>query len=157
ASAPPGPGKWVDVTARVRTGSAYTIGRIDFSGHHRTNESTLRRAMQVQERSVLDLGKLRASPARLNQSGLFEPLALHDVELRTTPDPRPADLTIARREQRGRRWSLSGPIRSFSPGGSLQAAISSRLPPWGRGVLEAATYQLTFSLTGLSNPLIRWL
>jgi hypothetical protein len=39
----------------------------------------------------------------------------------------------------------------------LEATVSSRLPPWGRGIFEASTYYLTFSVTGFSNPLIRLL
>jgi Surface antigen variable number repeat len=149
-------GGWVDVTSRVQTGSAYTVGRIDFSGHYRINESTLRRAMALQERSPFDFGKLRASLARLNRSGLFEPLALGDVEIRRRSDTLTADLTVAIRERPGRRWSLSGPLGA-SAFGLLEATISSRLPPWGRGVFEASTYYLTFSVTGFSNPLIRLL
>jgi outer membrane protein assembly factor BamA len=147
--------KWVDVTARVRMGSAYAVGRIDFSGHHRINESTLRRAMALQERSLFDADKLRRSLASLNRSGLFEPLTLSDVDIRRNTDTLTADLRIPVRERRG-RWSLSGPIGpAFS--GSLQAAISSRLPPWSRGLFEASTYYLTFSLVGPANPLLRLL
>jgi len=102
------------------------------------------------------VGKLRTSLARLNRSGLFEPLTLHDVEIERNPDTLTADLTIAIRERAARRWSLSGPIGP-SVFGLLEATISSRLPPWGRGILEASTYYLTFSLTGFSNPLIRLL
>jgi hypothetical protein len=147
---------WVDLTARVQTGSAYTVGRIDFSGHHRINESTLRRAMALQERSPFDVGKLRASLARLDRSGLFEPLTPGDIEIRKKPDTLTADLTVAIHERSGRRWSLSGP---FGPSafGLLEATISSRLPPWGRGTFEASTYYLTFSAIGFSNPLIRLL
>ena len=147
---------WVDVTSRVRPGSAYTVGRIDFSGHRRINESTLRRAMALQERSTFDVGKLRASLARLNRSGLFEPLTPADVEIQRNPDTLTADLKVAIRERSGRRWSLSGPVGP-SALGLLDATISSRLPPWGRGVFEASTYYLTFSVTGFSNPLIRLL
>src|SRR5688572_3735313 len=57
---------WVDVTARVRTGSPYVVGRISFSGHYRVNESTLRRAMVLQERDLFDVDKLRRSVAQLN-------------------------------------------------------------------------------------------
>jgi hypothetical protein len=148
--------KWVDVTARVRMGPAFSVGRIYFSGHHRINESTLRRAMALQERSLFDVGKLRSSLARLNRSGRFEPLTLHDVEIRRNPDTLTADLTIAIRERPGGRWSLSGPVGPTGLG-LLQASISSRLPPWGRGVYEASTYYVTFSLMGLSNPLVRLL
>ena len=147
---------WVDVTARVRTGSAYTVGRIDFSGHNRINESTLRRAMALQERSPFDVGKLRVSLERLNRSGLLEPLTAGNVEIRRNPDTLTADVTLAVRERRGRRWSLSGPLGP-SAFGLLEATISSRLPPWGRGIFETSTYYLTFSATGFSNPLIRLL
>ena len=147
---------WVDLTARVRTGSAYTVGRINFSGHNRINESTLRRAMALQERSPFDVGKLRVSLERLNRSGLLEPLTAGHVEIRRNPDTLTADVTLAIRERRGRRWSLSGPLGP-SAFGLLEATISSRLPPWGRGIFEASTYYLTFSVTGFSNPLIRLL
>jgi hypothetical protein len=147
---------WVDVTVRARPGPAYTIGRINFSGHQRVNESTLRRAIALQERSTFDVGKLRSSLARLNRSGLFEPLTPGDVEIRRNPDTLTADLTIATRERSGRRWSLSGPLGP-STFAMLEATVSSRLPPWGRGIFEASTYYLTFSVIGWSNPLIRLL
>jgi surface antigen-like variable number repeat protein len=148
--------RWVDVTSRVQTGSAYTVGRIEFSGHYRINESTLRRTIALQERSPFDVGKLRDSLARLNRSGLFEPLTPRDVVIRRRPDTLTADLTIAIRERPGRRWSLSGPLGPAAFG-LLEATISSRLPPWGRGIFEASTYYLTFSAVGFSNPLIRLL
>lgn len=146
---------WADVIARVRTGPEYTVGRIDFSGHRHVNESTLRLALSLQERSLFDVGRLRRGLARLNRTGLFEPLTLDDVEIRRNSDTLTADLTIAVREQAARRWLVSGPLGPAVFGGSLQAAISTRLPPWGRGVLEASTYSLTFSLLGLSSPLPR--
>jgi hypothetical protein len=155
-SALPNGREGADVTSRVRMGSAYTVGRIAFSGHHRINESTLRRAMVLQERSLFDVGKLRASLARLNRSGLVEPLTLADVEIRKRPDTLTADLTMRIHERPGRRWSLSGPLGP-SAVGLLEATISSRLPPWGRGIFEASTYYLTFNAIGISNPLIRLL
>src|SRR5262249_19546602 len=124
--------------------------------HQRINESTLRGAMYLQERSLFDVGKLRASLAALNRSGLFEPLTLRDVEIMKNPDALTADLTIVVREPPRRRWSLNGPVGP-SAFGFLEARVSSRLPPWGRGLFEASTYYLTFSLTGFSNPLIRLL
>jgi len=158
-AAPPAPSdadrKWVDVTAWVRMGSAYAVGRIDFSGHRRIGEATLRRAIALRERSVLDLEQLRRSLARLNRSGLLEPLTLQDVTIGRNPGTATVDLTISVRERPGGRWSLSGPLGLA--GGSLQATVSSRLPAWGRGVLEASTYYATFSLIGVSNPLFRLL
>jgi hypothetical protein len=148
---------WVDVTARVRTGSPYVVGRISFSGHYRVNESTLRRAMVLQEREVFDVEKLRRSLAQLNRSGLLEPITPDDVEIERNPARLMADLTISLRERPRGQWWLSGPIAATGFTGSLQAAISSRLPPWGRGIFEASTYYVTFSLTGLPNPLVRLL
>ena len=148
---------WVDVTARVRTGSPYVVGRISFSGHYRVNESTLRRAMVLQERAVFDVGKLRRSIAQLNSSGLLEPITPDDVEIKRNPSRLMADLTISLRERPRGQWWLSGPVAAAGFTGSLQAAISSRLPPWGRGVFEASTYYVTFSLIGVPNPLVRLL
>ena len=102
------------------------------------------------------MGKLRAGLARLNRSGLLEPLTPGDVEIRRRPETLTADLTVAIRERRGRRWSLSGPLGP-SAFGLLEATVSSRLPPWGRGMFEASTYYLALSVTGFSNPLIRLL
>lgn len=146
-------GNWADVRATVKEGTARAVGRISFSGHYRINESTLRRMMALQERAVFDVGKLRRSIARLNGSGLFEPLTLADVEIQRNDDGWSADLTIPLRERPRGRWWLSGPLLPMGFGGSLQAAISSRLPPWGRGVFEASTYYATISLIGFTNPL----
>jgi hypothetical protein len=133
-------------------GSAYTVGRIDFAGHQAINDSTLRRAMTLYERDVFDVGKLRRSVARLNDSGLIEPLALTDVRITRNADGGAADVIIPLRERRRPWWSLSGPI---IPGlGSYHASISSRLPPWGRGVLEMSTYYVSFNLFGLAKPLL---
>jgi hypothetical protein len=155
-AAPAGRGtNWVDVTARVRTGSPYAVRRISFSGHYRINESTLRRAMVLQEQSLFDVGKLRRSLARLNRSGLLEPITADHVEIEKNPAGLTADITISLRERPRRHWSLSGPAAASGFIGSLEAAISSRLPPWGRGVFEASTYYVTFSLIGFPNPLFR--
>jgi hypothetical protein len=157
-AAPPGSeSNWVGVTARVRTGSPYVVGRISFSGHHQVNESTLRRAMVLQERALFEVGKLRRSLARLNRSGLLEPITADDVEIQRNPTGLTADLTISLRERPRGRWSLSGPVIATRLTGSPQATISRRLPAWGRGVFEASTYYVTFSLIGLPNPLVRLL
>jgi hypothetical protein len=144
----------VNVTARVQMGAAYTVGRIDFSGHYRINDSTLRRAFALRERSILNVEKLRQSLASLNRSGLVDPLTTSDIGIRRHPDTLTADLTIPVRERLG-RWSLSGPLGPTGFLTLLQASISARLPGWGRGPFEASTYYLTFSVLGFSNPLVR--
>jgi hypothetical protein len=103
--------------------------------------------MLLQERAVFDVVKLRRSLARLNQSGLFEPLTIDDVAIQPRDDGVTLDLAISLRERRPARWSLSGRVLPFT--GSLQAAISSRLPPWGRGLFEASTYAITLNLIGI--------
>jgi hypothetical protein len=136
----------------AHTGPPYAVGRISFTGHHRINDSTLRRAMVLRERDVFDVGKLGRSLARINEIGLAEPLAIADVAFTPHSDGVTADITIPLRERGRRWWSLSGPI---IPGlGSYQASISARLPPWGRGLLDASTYLVTFNLLGLAGPLL---
>ena len=142
----------IELTAKVHTGPPYGVGRITFTGHDRINDSTLRRAMTLNEREVFDVGKLRRSLARLNATGLVEPLTLGDVVISKHDDRATADITIPLRERGRRWWLLSGPV---IPGlGSYHASISSRLPPWGRGILDASTYYVTFNLLGLAKPLL---
>jgi hypothetical protein len=141
-----------DVTARIRMGSAYSIGRISFAGHSTINDSTLRRAMTIVERDRLDVRQLRRSLARINDLGVFEPIALSDISVARRADGVTADLTVPLRERKRRWWSLSGPIL---PGvGSLKASVASRLPPWGRGIFEATTYAVSLNVTGFAKPFL---
>lgn len=146
-----GPGTPEDVAARIWMGSPHAIGRIHFAGHSGINDSTLRRAMTVYERDLLDIGQLRRSVARLNDIGVFEPLTLADIIVQRR-DGVTADLTIPLRERKRRWWSVSGPTL---PGlGSLRASVASRLPPWGRGVFEATTYFVSLNVAGFSKPFL---
>ena len=145
-----------ELTAHVRMGSAYTVGRVTFAGHRGISESTLRRAMTLRERELFDVGKLRRSLARLNDTGLIHPLTLADVAIVQRVDGVTADITIPLRERKRRWWSLAGPLIP-GLGGPLQASIASRLPPWGRGLFEASTYYVTFNAIGVAKPLLRLL
>jgi Surface antigen variable number repeat len=142
----------LDLTARIWVGSAHAVGRIDFTGHSRINDSTLRRAMTIYERDLLDVGQLRRSLARINDIGVFEPLTLADMSIARRDDGVTADLTIPLRERKRRWWSVSGPM--FPGIGTLQATLSSRLPPWGRGVFEATTYFVSLNVTGFAKPFL---
>jgi outer membrane protein assembly factor BamA len=82
---------------------AHAVGRINFAGHSRINDSTLRRAMTIYERDLLDVGQLRRSLARINDIGVFEPLTLADISVVDRDDGVTADLTIPLRERK-RRW-----------------------------------------------------
>jgi hypothetical protein len=142
----------VDLTARISEGSAHTVGQINFAGHSRIDDSTLRRAMTIYERDLLDVRKLRRSLARISDIGIFEPLAVADISIARRDDGITADLTIPLRARKRRWWSVSGPI---VPGlGMWQASLASRLPPWGRGVLEATTYFVSLNMVGFAKPFL---
>jgi hypothetical protein len=142
-----------DLSARIWMGPARAVGRIHFTGHDGVNDSTLRRAMTLYERDLFDVTRLRRSLARLNSLGLFEPLSLSDMQIAARDDGVSADLTIPLRERKRRWWSVSGPA---IPGlGWLQASVSSRLPPWGRGIVDASTYFVTFNVIGLVPAIVR--
>jgi Surface antigen variable number repeat len=147
-----GAGTPVDVTARIWIGSAHTIGRINFAGHSGINDSTLRRALTVYERDVLDVGQLRRSLARINDIGVFEPVTVADVTVVHRDDGVTADLTISLRQRKRRWWSFSGPVL---PGiDPLRASLASRLPPWGRGIFEATTYFVSINVAGFAKPFV---
>ena len=142
----------VDLTARIWMGSAHAVGRINFTGHSGINDSTLRRAMTIYERDMLDVGQLRRSLARINDIGVFEPLTLADISVARRDDGVTADLTIPLRERKRRWWSVSGPM--FPGIGTLRASLASRLPPWGRGVFEATTYFVSLNVAGFAKPFL---
>jgi outer membrane protein insertion porin family len=145
--------KWVDVTARVERGTSYHIGRIEFLGNRSFSDQTLRRTLLVNEGDLLDQMLLRKSMARINSTGFFESLTESSVVINTPPGSTRADITFQLREKKMRRWSFSGPVGPMSLGGSLQFSIGSRLPPWGRDVLELSTYTASLSLILLPKPL----
>ena len=147
-----GTGGLLDLTARIWVGSAHAVGRINFTGHSGINDSTLRRAMTIYERDLLDVGQLRRSLARINDIGVFEPLTLADIRVARQDDGVTADLTIPLRARKRRWWSVSGPV--FPGIGTLRASLSSRLPPWGRGVFEATTYFVSLNVAGFATPFL---
>ena len=142
----------LDLTARIWVGSPHAVGRIKFTGHFGINDSTLRRAMTIYEHDLLDVGQLRRSLARINDIGVFEPLTLAQISVARRDDGVTADLTISLVERKRRWWSLSGPM--FPGNGTLRATLSSRLPPWGRGVFEATTYFVSLNVTGFAKPFL---
>lgn len=148
----------IDVTAHVQMGPQYSVGRIHFTGHRSINDSTLRRAFTLRERELFDVGKLRRSLARLNEIGLAAPVTVDDVVVTRHTDGATADITIPLRKRGRHWWSLSGPV---IPGlGSYQASISSRLPGWGRGLMDASTYLVTFNVLALARPplgIVTWM
>jgi hypothetical protein len=109
--------------------------------------------MRLKEGDLLDQTELSASLARIDSLQLFEPATGETATLTRNPKTRTADIRIALRQRSRGRWALSGPAGPFSLGGPLHASVASRLPGWGRGLMEASTYYLTFNVVGFSSAL----
>lgn len=149
--------QWADFAAYVETGPAYRIGRIEFRGHHGLSDIAIRRAMLFDEGQPLDQMLLRKTLARLNRTGLFEPLSPANVVVNTAPGTDRADLILHVRERKRGHWAISGPVGPLSIAGPLQFTIGSRLPAWGRGVLELSTYTASLSFMAFAHPLANFL
>jgi hypothetical protein len=55
------------------------------------------------------------------------------------------------------KWSFSGPVIPLGVAGTFTGSITSRLPGWGRGLLEASTYYFPFSMLGLPGTVSNFL
>lgn len=137
--------------ARVRNGSAVAVHQIQFVGNSKVDDTTLRRAMLVKERDHLNVNDLDRSLKRINAIGVFEPIGPADVGVAMLDDGVSADLTIPLRARKPRWWSVSP---TMAPAMRLEAALSSRLPPWGSGLLQAATYFVSLTFFGFDGPII---
>ena len=141
----------VNIAVRVDPGPTYTVGRISFHGNTRLRDETLRRALRLQEGEVLDVLKLRASVNRLSRMAFLAPLTEDRVRITSDPVSRTASIAIHVQERKRGRWSVAGPLTPLS--GPLNLLLDSRLPPWGRGILELSTFAAFMSVTSVSNPL----
>ncbi len=160
-----------DDTVTVRPvgiqGPPFTVGRIGFRGNHAYGDLTLRRALKLDEGAVFDGEQFRTSVARLNDLKLFEPITPQDIEIRPNGDAHSADITFNMKQRARGKWSFSGPVIPMGIVGGFSASVTSRLPAWGRGLLEASTYYFSFSMLGLpgtvssflpfNNSASRWL
>src|SRR5260370_28437962 len=109
--------------------------------------------MSGDEGDTGDVYCLTKAVAGLNNAGLFEPLSQADVVVNTPSGKDRADLTIRLRERKSRHWYFSGPVGPLSLGDSLQFAIGSRLPPWGKRVMDLSTFTLSMNLMFFAKPL----
>jgi hypothetical protein len=132
----------------------YRVGRIEFTGNHRYKDDTVRRHFLLDEGQPFDQQLLRKTVARLNQSMLFEPLDESAIQIRRHPESGEADIAIRLTERKRRAWAICGPVGPVSFAGPLQGSLSSRLPPWGRGLFELSTYTASISLLAFSHSLI---
>jgi len=157
AGAVPGTSPVADLTAGVVEGRPYRVGRITFSGNRRHTDAAIRRNLLLDEGDWFNRRQLRKTIARLNQTMQFEPLDENSIGIRPHSGTGEADIEIRLKERNRRAWSISGPLGTMSFAGPLQASISSRLPPWGRGVFELSTYAASVSLLAFSQPLLPFL
>src|SRR6202011_5748829 len=65
-----------------------------------------------------------------------------------------ADITVHLTERKRGAWNLSGPVGPLSLAGPLRGSVSSRLPPWGQGLLELSTYTLSFNMFAFSRSFL---
>lgn len=144
----------VDLVPEVHLGPSYHIGRIEFTGNHHYSDALVRRNLLLDEGQLLDEFKLRKSAGRINQAGLFEPITAANIAIHTKEGSDAADITIHLKECKRGAWNLSGPVGPASFAGPLDGTISSRLPPWGRGLLELSSYTVSLSMIAFAHPIL---
>jgi hypothetical protein len=142
-----------ELAARVDRGVPYRVRTLNFRGNHKFSDRVLRANLLLDEMDLFDATRLRKSLARMNQSRFFEPLDERSVDVRTDARSGMADVTIRVRERKSGSWLLSGPAGPMSISGPLHFALASRLPSWGRGVLELSTYFASFSVLAQADPI----
>lgn len=143
-----------NVTTVIQRGEPYRVGRIDFVGNHHYRDATLRRNLLLEEGQLFDEHLLYRSIDRLNRSNLLEPVSERNVAIHQNQSTGVADVTIQLSERKRGAWRLSGPVGPASFAGPLEASLSSRLPPWGSGLLELSTYTASISLFAFAHPLL---
>jgi len=144
----------VNLTTGIDHGPHYRIGRINFTGLHHYSDALVRSNLLVDEGQWLDELQLRKSADRINQAEMFDPITSASIALHTNEKTGIADITIHLKERKRGSWNLSGPVGPASFAGPLEGSISSRLPPWGRGLLELSSYTASLSLIAFAQPLV---
>jgi len=142
------------VDTQIDRGVPYRVGRIEFRGNYRTPDATLRRNLLLEEARPLDGYLLRRSIARLNRTGLVEPINMKRVVLRTDPQSGVANVIIGLEEAKRGSWNLSGPVGLPSVAGPLEARLSARLPAWGRGPFELSTWAVSLGAAAFFHPIL---
>jgi outer membrane protein insertion porin family len=133
---------------QIQTGEPVRVGRIEFHGNHHFGDTSVRRALTLDEGELFDWGRLRRSLARVNQLGFFEPVTTESVEVSRHPEQQTADITIALKERKRGRWSISGPVGPPSFAGPVEGTVAMRLP--------ASTYFASATWMAF-NPIAKYL
>lgn len=143
-----------DGGVNVGLGPRYQVGRIEFNGNHHYKDSIIRSNFLLAEGATFDERLLRRSIANLNRTAMFEGIEAKNVAVVPNEKTGFADVTVQLTERKRGAWSLSGPAGPAALAGPLQASLSSRLPPWGRGILELSTYTASISLLAFAHPIL---
>jgi hypothetical protein len=144
----------VNLTTTIDRGPTYRVGRIEFTGNRHYSDASVRNSLLLDEGQLLDEFLLRKSADRINQTEAFEPITSADIAIHTNSTTGVADVTIHLKERKRGSWNLSGPVGPASFAGPLNATVGSRLPPWGRGLLDLSSYTVSLSLIAFAHPLI---
>ena len=147
-------GNVADLVTTVDKGEPFQVGHIEFSGLRSFKDESVRRNVVQEEATLLDAGLLRQSVARLNETAMFDPISMQDVLIKTDDKTGKADIIFRVRERKRGSWLLSGPVGPASFAGPLEASISSRLPPWGRGIFELSTYSVSLTAFAFMSPIV---
>jgi hypothetical protein len=110
--------------------------------------------MLIEEGARFDERLLRRSIANLNRTSMFENIDAKHVVVEPNEKTGLADVTIKLTERKLGAWRISGPAGPAALAGPLEASLSSRLPPWGRGLLELSTYTASVSMLAFAHPLL---
>lgn len=142
------------LSTTIERGTPYRVGRIQFAGNLHYADARLRSNFRLDEGQLLDGRLLRQSIEHVNQGRLFEPIDASQVVIRASETAGAADVIVKLTEKKRGAWRLSGPVGPFSFAGPLEASISSRLPPWGSGLFNLATYTASVSLFAFARPIL---
>jgi outer membrane protein insertion porin family len=97
-----------DITITLNDGKRFIVGRIEFSGNRRTQDSPLRRMIPLNEGDVFDYARLEAGIERINRTGLFNPLKPADIVLEYDLPRSAANVELRLVERNVQRIDVSG-------------------------------------------------
>jgi hypothetical protein len=145
---------FITIATTIDHGPPYRIGRIDFTGNRHYSDAMVRDNLLIDEGQLLDQLLLRKSAERINRAEIFEPISAASIAIHTNERTGIANVAIHLKERKRGSWNFSGPVGPASFARPLDASIRSRLPAWGRGLLELSSYTASISLIAFAHPLL---
>jgi hypothetical protein len=130
----------------IARGQPYRVGRIEFAGNRHYSDALVRRYMLLDEGAVFDEGLLRRSVARLNRSGMFDPVGERSVFIERNAASGVADVTLRLTERKRGAWNIAGPW-------PLQGSVSARLPKWASYAASVSVYSSPLRILSLPRRL----